>query len=117
MSHIKPALGARLVSIYVLVQAVGGVSMRLPAWTWEGFMTAWNSKKVESWNLRSHGICVVVPEPKETDDLVKRLPCTGRHTSALDCKRSGQACDPRCETACSASVSNRWAAWPPYQVG
>ena len=31
MSHIKPARDARLVSIYVLVQAAGGVSMRLPA--------------------------------------------------------------------------------------
>jgi len=31
MSHLKPALGVRLVSIYVLVQAVGGVSVRLPA--------------------------------------------------------------------------------------
>jgi hypothetical protein len=31
MSEIKPAQDARLVSIYVLVQAVGGVSVRLPA--------------------------------------------------------------------------------------
>ena len=31
MSHLKPALGARLVSIYVLVQAAGGSNVRLPA--------------------------------------------------------------------------------------
>jgi len=31
MSHIKPAQDVRLVSIYVLVQAVGEASVRLPA--------------------------------------------------------------------------------------
>ena len=46
-------------------------------------MTAWNSKKVESTNLRSHGICVVVPEPKVTDAHGKRLPCTRRLNDGL----------------------------------
>jgi hypothetical protein len=31
MSHLKPALGARLVSIYVLVQAAGGSNVRMLA--------------------------------------------------------------------------------------
>ena len=31
MSHIKPARDARLVSIYLLVQAAGGANVRLPA--------------------------------------------------------------------------------------
>jgi hypothetical protein len=31
MSHIKPAKDARLVSIYVLVQAVGGANVRMLA--------------------------------------------------------------------------------------
>jgi hypothetical protein len=71
-----------LVSIYMLVQAAGGASVHLPALTWEGFMTVWNLKKVESTKLRSHGICVVVPQPRVTDEHGKRFPCTGRHTSA-----------------------------------
>ena len=45
-------------------------------------MTAWNTKKVESTNLRSHGICVVVPEPRVTDEHGKRFPGTERLTSA-----------------------------------
>jgi hypothetical protein len=45
-------------------------------------MTAWNTKKVESTNLRSHGICVVGRLPKDTDDLGKRFPCTERITLA-----------------------------------
>ena len=45
-------------------------------------MTAWNLKKVESTNLRSHGICVVGRLPKVTDAHGKRFPCTERNTSA-----------------------------------
>jgi hypothetical protein len=45
-------------------------------------MTAWNTKKVESTNLRSHGICVVGRLPKVTDAHGKRFPCTERLTSA-----------------------------------
>ncbi len=40
-------------------------------------MTAWNTKKVESTNLRSHGICVVGHEPKVTDAHGKRFPVHG----------------------------------------
>ena len=45
-------------------------------------MTAWNSKKVESTNLRSHGICLVGRLPKVTDAHGKRFPCSERLTSA-----------------------------------
>lgn len=42
-------------------------------------------KKVESTNLRLHGICVVGRLPKDTDAHGKRFPCTERYTLALDC--------------------------------
>ena len=41
-------------------------------------MTAWNLKKVESTNLRLHGICVVGRLPKDTNDLGKRFPFVGK---------------------------------------
>jgi hypothetical protein len=39
-------------------------------------MTAWNTKKVESTNLRSHGICVVGRLPKDSVNLGNRFPGT-----------------------------------------
>jgi hypothetical protein len=41
-------------------------------------MTAWNLKKVESTNLRLHGICVVGRLPKDSVDLKKRVPSLSR---------------------------------------
>jgi hypothetical protein len=64
-------------------------------------------KKVESTNLRSHGICVVVSQPRVTDEHGKRFPCTGRHTSArsslprqFSSKRTNKSSPPSSPPCC-----------------